>query len=280
MNNQITLAQAKPDLYTRPHTPTAHFSRWLRKHIQYVLIPIALALFLVLWQTIVVVNQYPEFILPLPTQVAASWFTNWQNGNIPRHLGITLLEIAFGFSIAFVFASVIGYVLAKSPLIEKIVSPYLVAAQAVPIVAIGPLILIWINTGIIQNALVAALIIFFPMLINTIVGVRSVSAEHRALMRSYNASAWQVFAKLEAPAALPVFFGGIRVGITLSVIGVIVVELMWADRGLGFLLNFARGALDTPLLFATVATLSTMALGLYASAALLERITIHWRSEK
>jgi NitT/TauT family transport system permease protein len=96
-------------------------------------------------------------------------------------------------------------------------------------------------------------------------------------MRSYAASRWQVFTKLEVPAALPVFFGGVRVGITLSVIGVVVVELLWADRGLGFLLNFARGALDTPLLFATVATLSVMAISLYVIVVLLERILIQGR---
>jgi NitT/TauT family transport system permease protein len=136
---------------------------------------------------------------------------------------------------------------------------------------------IWINTGPLQNALIAALITFFPMLVNTIVGVRGVRTEYRELMRSYAATRWQIFTKLEVPAALPVFFGGVRVGVTLSVIGVTVVELLWADRGLGFLLNFARGALDTPLMFATVATLSSMALCLYFVAALLEHMIIRWR---
>ncbi len=253
------------------------FKTWLRDHIQYVLIPFALAGFLLLWQTIVTVNRYPTFILPTPGQVATSWLVNWQNGNLPRHLGITLFEVALGFGIAFVFATVVGYALAKSPLLEKIVSPYLVASQAIPIVAIGPLIVIWINTGPVQNALIAAIITFFPMLVNTIVGVRSVRPEYRDLMRSYAATHWQVLTKLEIPAALPVFFGGVRVGITISVIGVVVVELMWADRGLGFLLNLSRGLLDTPLLFATVATLSVMALALYLAVALLERAIIRWR---
>ena len=159
---------------------------------------------------------------------------------------LTLFEIGLGFSIALAFAASVGYLLAKSPLLEKIVSPYIIATQSIPIIAIAPLIIIWINTGPMQNAVIAALITFFPMLVNTIVGIRSVRHEYRDLMRSYTASRWQVFTKLEVPAALPIFFGGVRVGITLSVIGVIVVELLWADRGLGFLLNFARGQLDTP----------------------------------
>ncbi len=252
-------------------------NRWIRKNIQYILVPFALIFALLAWELIVLVNQYPVFILPTPRQVAASFVDNWSNGIIPRHLRLTLFEIALGFSISFAFAASVGYLLAKSPLLEKIVSPYLIATQAVPIVALGPLIIIWINTGPVQNALIATLVSFFPMLVNTIVGVRGVRDEHRDLMRSYSASAWQVFTKLEVPATLPIFFAGVRVGVTLSVIGVVVVELLWADRGIGFLLNFARGALDTPLLFATVATLSAMAIGLYITVAILERVIIRWR---
>ncbi len=254
-----------------------HIPSWVRAHIQYILIPFVLGLFLVLWETLIVVKQYPVFILPTPRIVAQSLIENWQNGNLPRHLGITLFEIALGFSVAFTFAASVGYVLAKSPLLEKIVSPYLIATQAVPIVALGPLLLIWLNTGPVQNALIAALITFFPMLVNTIVGVRGVREEYRQLLESYAATRWQIFTKLEVPAALPVFFGGVRVSVTLAVIGVVVVELMWADRGLGFLLNFARGQLDTPLMFATVATMSAMAISLYALAAITERLVVKSR---
>jgi NitT/TauT family transport system permease protein len=261
----------------RPWNIEIHVSHWIRDHIEYVLVPFALLLALLAWELIVLVNQYPVFILPTPREVAVSFIDNWTRGIIPYHLQITLFEIALGFSISFVFATSVGYALAKSPLLEKIVSPYLVATQAIPIVALGPLIIIWINTGPVQNALIATLVSFFPMLVNTIVGVRSVREEYRELMRSYSASPWQIFTKLEVPAALPIFFGGVRVGVTLSVIGVVVVELLWADRGLGFLLNFARGALDTPLLFATVGVLSVMAIMLYVAVAVLERLIIRWR---
>jgi len=252
-------------------------SQWIRANIQYLLIPVALGLFLLAWETLIAVNQYPAFILPAPREVAQSLGENWQNGIFPRHLALTLVEIGLGFGIAFVFAASVGYLLAKSPLLEKIVSPYLIATQAIPIVAIAPLIIIWINTGSVQNALIAALITFFPMLVNTIVGLRGVRGEYRDLMRSYAANRWQIFVKLEVPAALPIFMGGVRVGVTLSVIGVIVAELMWADRGLGFLINFAQGHLDTPLMFATVAILSAMAIGLYLTVVLIEKIILRWR---
>lgn len=253
------------------------FAIWLVANIQYVLIPIAFVMALFAWQMIIVVNQYPVFILPGPRDVVEAWLENWANGSIPRHVSITLEEIGLGFGIAFAFASIVGYTLAKSPFVEKIVSPYLVGSQAVPLVAIGPLVIIWLKIGLVQNGIVAALVCFFPMLVNTIVGVRGVGQEHRELMRSYGANHAQVFSKLELPTALPIIFGGMRVGITLSVVGVIVVEMLWADRGLGFLLNFSRGSLDTPLLFATVATLAAIALGLYGTVVLAERWIIRWR---
>ncbi len=271
MNREYTLSKSRVQI------ESFELHKWLRSHIQYVLIPFALAAFLLLWQAVVVINRYPPYLLPTPGRVASSWIEYWQNGILPRHLGLTLFEIGLGFGLAFVFSMIVGYVLAKSPLLEKIVSPYLIATQAIPIVVLGPLIVIWINTGPVQNALVATLVTFFPMLVNTIIGVRSVRPEYRELMRSYSATAWQILTKLEIPAALPILLGGVRVGITLSVIGVIVVELLWADRGLGFLLNFARGSLDTPLMFATAATLAAMALSLYLGVALLERIIIRRR---
>lgn len=254
-----------------------HARHWIRQNIQYILIPFSLTFALSVWEWIVVINQYPAFILPTPRLVAASFIDNWTNGILPRHLQITLFEIALGISVSVTFATVAGYILGKSPLLEKIVSPYLVATQAVPLVAIGPLIIIWINTGPVQNALVATFVSFFPILVNTIVGVRAVREEYRELMRSYSANRWQIVTKLEIPAALPIWLGGVRVGVTLSVIGVIVVEMLWADRGLGFLLNFARGIFDTPLVFATIITLSTMAISLYIATALIEQFIIRWR---
>ncbi len=251
--------------------------RPIRKNLHLALIPFALAGFLALWQAIIALNNFPAFILPPPRLVADSFSEHWQNGILPRHLGISLFEVGVGFSIALIFASTMGYLLGKSPALEKILSPYLIASQAVPLVALGPLIIIWLGGGIWQNALVAALVAFFPMLVNTLIGIRNIRREYRDLMRSYAASYWQVLLKLEIPAALPVFFGGIRVGVTMSVVGVTVVELLWADRGLGFLLNFSRGALNTPLVFATVATLAAMALSLYIIVALIERIIIRYR---
>jgi NitT/TauT family transport system permease protein len=229
------------------------------------------------WEIFAQFKNLPSFFLPKPSVIAAHFVTAVQDGTLPRHLSITWAEALFAFTIAFIFASLVGYGLAKSPLLERIVSPYLLASQSLPVFAIAPFVLIWLGNGFTANALMGALVAFFPMLINTIVSIRSVSAEQREVLRSYAADTWQVFTKLEMPAALPIIFAGARVGITLSVIGVLVVELFWADRGLGFLLNFAQRQFDTPLLFAGIVTLLIMNLTMYIALSLLQRIVMPWR---
>jgi len=171
---------------------------------------------------------------------------------------------------------VLGYLLAKSPGLERLLSPYIVASQSIPTVALAPLLVLWFGFGLTSKVLVCALIVFFPILVNTVVGLRGVDSRYHELMRSFSASRWQVFTKLEVPAALPVFFGGLRVGVTLSVIGAVVGEFVGADRGLGFLVNVARGLYDTPLMFVAIFTLVAMALTLYGAVTLLERALISW----
>lgn len=243
----------------------------------YLLVPFTLALVLVLWELFVKAKAYPDFFLPPPSRIAARFVEAWGDGLLIRHGAVTLGEALMGFFLALLFALGLGYALAKSPLLEKIISPYLVASQTVPIIALAPLILIWFGTGFWSNAFVGALVCFFPMLVNTVTGIRSIRPEYRQLFRSYAASGMQIFIKLELPAALPVLFAGARVGATLSVIGVTVVELFWADRGLGFMVNVARGQFDTPLLFVTLVALSAIALAMYGALSLLEMLLVRRR---
>ena len=154
---------------------------------------------------------------------------------------------------------------------ETVLQPFLVASQAVPIVAIAPLLVIWFGPGIFSKILICALIVFFPVLVNTVVGLREVPDNLRDLMRSLDATTWQTLRLLEIPAALPVLLGGLRVGAALSVIGAVVGELVGADRGLGFLINVGRGQYDTALVFVGVFTLIILALSLYGLVLLLEK---------
>lgn len=236
-----------------------------------------IGLFLLLWEIFAVAQNVPTFFLPKPSDIARRFAAALADGSLTRHLAITWSEALVAFFIAFAFSSALGYALAKSPLLEKVVSPFVVASQSLPIFAIAPFVLIIFGNGFWSNALMGALVAFFPMLVNTIAALRNIGDEPRALMRSFASTDRQVFTQLEVPASLPYLFGGIRAGITLSVIGVLVVELFWADRGIGFLLNFARGQFDTPLLFAGIVALIVMNLTMYAVVAVLERLLMPWR---
>jgi NitT/TauT family transport system permease protein len=237
----------------------------------------SLALFLFLWDALVRWRDYPTFILPAPAVVWERFLRTLADGSLLTHTSTTLMEILGGLLLGVTFATLLGYLLAKSPLLDQLVSPYVVALQAFPVVALAPLLVIWIHHPMIRTMLIAALVLFFPVLVNIIVGLRSVEPELVAMMRSLQANRWQNFVKLEAPSALPVFLGALKIGATLAVIGAVIGEFVGSDRGLGFLINLAQGLLDTPLLFVALFTLVVIALGLYGLVSLLEYHLLAWK---
>jgi NitT/TauT family transport system permease protein len=252
----------------------------LRRHGQYLFLPLILLLTLLVWEGIVRLGGYPPFILPSPANVYAKLVSTLREGLLWRHTRITLSEIGGGLVLGLFTATVLGYAMAKSHALERFLAPYVVASQSIPIVALAPLLVIWFGTGRLSKVLVCALTIFFPMLVNTIVGVRSVDPDLAALMRSLQATRWQTFAMLEVPSALPVLLGGLKVSVTLSVIGAVVGEFVAADRGLGFLINVARGNFDTSLMFVALLVLVTIALSLYLVVALTESMLLRRRRDR
>jgi len=242
-------------------------------------IPMSAAVFLLIWSGVSRWSGLPAFMLPSPGQVWVRFLRAWEDGSLIYHTGVTLSEVASGLFLGMFVATILGYLLAKSPAIEQILSPYIVASQAVPTVAIAPLLIIWFGPGHLSKILISALIVFFPILINTIFGVRSVSDDLYDLMESLQATPWQIFSRLEVPAALPVILGGLKIGATLSVIGAVVGEFIGSDEGLGFLINIGRGLYDTALVFVAVATLVLMALALYGAVILIEHTALRWRTD-
>ncbi len=239
-----------------------------------VVVPVvaALAGFLLLWQAVVIISGFPEFILPAPAAVIERFVTALADGTIWPHLWTTLVEVALGFAVGAGLALVAGYALARSAFVERLLSPYLVAAQATPILALAPLIALWFGPGLLGKVVICALIVFFPVAIATMVGIRSVDGRLLELGRSLRATRRQILTTLEIPAALPSILGGIRVGITLAVVGAIVGEWAGAERGLGVLINLARGSLfDIPLMFATLLTIALVGIGLYLVVIVIER---------
>ena len=242
-----------------------------------VLAPVAFAVALLLWDALVRWQHYPTFILPAPAVVGQKFWATLVDGTLWRHTWATLKEIFAGMALGFSSALILGYLLAKSRRLERLLSPYLVAAQAIPIIALAPLLFIWIQSPALSKTLIVALTIFFAALVNTVVGIRSVEPDLLALMHSLQATRWQILTKLEIPAAMPVLLGGMKIGVTLAVIGAVVAEFVGADRGLGYLINLSRGILDTPLLFVALGALVIIAVLLYASVSWLEHRLLAWQ---
>jgi NitT/TauT family transport system permease protein len=242
-------------------------------------IALAGVLFVAAWKAAIALGQYPAFILPAPETVGQRFVEAWSDGTISRHAYWTLLEILLGFATGAAVAIPLGYLLARSPLAERLLSPYIVAAQATPVLALAPLLALWLGTGLLSKVVICALIVFFPVAISTMVGIRSVDAGLLEMSRSFRATRRQILGKLEIPAALPQILGGMRVGATLAVIGAIVGEWAGGDRGLGVLINLARGSLfDTPLLFATLLTIALIGVALYLVIRLVEWRLVAWHT--
>jgi len=241
------------------------------------LIPVSIIGAILSWQLVVTLGDYPAFILPSPQQVGTRLVEVIWDGSLIRHSLVTLGEVGSGLALGLCFAVVLGYWLAKMTWLERILAPYIVASQSVPVVAIAPLLVIWLPPGVLSKILITALIVFFPILVNVIVGIRAVPQDLFDLMRSFQANSWQILRFLEIPAAMPVFLGGLRIGATLAVIGAVVGEFIGADRGLGFLVNVGRGMYDTALVFVAVFTLITMAMAIYGIVSLMELRLLSWQ---
>jgi len=233
---------------------------------------VSLAAFLLAWKAATIIGSTPDYILPPPEAVVERGIRAIGSGVLWEHLGVTLLEIVLGFVAGATAAIVAGVALGKSVLVERVLSPYIVAAQAVPILALAPLLDIWFGGGLLARVVICALIVFFPIAIATMVGIRSTDPLLDEMLRSLGAAPAQRTRLLEIPSALPVIFGGLRVGVTLAVIGAVVAEWAGAGSGLGILINIAnQGQFDTPLMFVALAALAIIGMAFYGLVVFVER---------
>lgn len=237
--------------------------------------------FLLVWEGVVRWGEYPSFILPAPAAVLEALGQLTADGRLPRHTLYTLSEVIPGLLLGCAIAMPLGYLLVKSPLAEQFISPYLIASQAIPVLAIAPLLTIWIQSTYWSRVMVAVLVVFFPILVNVVAGLRAVPAELYDLLRILRANRWQRLIKLELPAALPILLAGLKMGATLSVIGALVGEFVQPrSQGLGFLLLTARYQFKTDEVFVVLFTLATMALLLHGGVVLLEKRVLYWQKKK
>ena len=228
------------------------------------------------WQLTVRALQVPEIILPSPTDIAE--YLVRRDQLFLRHLWPTLLQTIWGFALAVVGGVALAIVVSLTEFGKRAIMPLLVVAQIVPKIAVAPLFMLWFGLGDLSRVLIAFTVAFFPMVINTVSGLSSVSQEVVLLGRAFARSRWEFFLKIQFPHALPYIFDGMKVSITLAIIGVIVAEFVSSQRGLGYLIMFANGRLDTTMMMTAIVVLSVMGLALYAIIAVLARVIVYWRT--
>lgn len=234
-----------------------------------------------LWQVVTALELVqPAFALPSPLDVAEKFQQVIRDGRLWHHTRVTLSEIFYGLGLGVTIGVILGYFIAKLPLLEDVLSPIIVVFQSTPIIAYAPLLVIWFGSGTGSKVITCVLIVFFPMLMNTVVGIRQVPPELHDLMRVSRATRWQTFSKLEVPAALPVLLTGLKTSATLAVIGAVVGEFVAANAGLGLMMMLARSQYDTPLMFVGVITLALIAGMLYWSVSLLQRRLLAWQRRR
>jgi NitT/TauT family transport system permease protein len=218
----------------------------------------------------------PAFLLPAPSKIVVSFAEH--AGLLLKHGWVTTIEIVLGYLLSIVVGIPLALAIFMSPAFSRAVLPLLVSSQAMPKVAVAPLLLVWFGFGLLPKVLIAFLIAFFPIVISTAVGLASIEPEKIHLARSMGLGAAATFFKIRLPSALPSIFGGLKISITLAVVGAVVGEFVGGDAGLGYLLMVANGNIDTPLLFAGIIALTVQGVVFYFLVELAERLAIPRRT--
>ncbi len=248
-----------------------------RQAVIRVLLPVlTFVVFVVGWEALVYLARYPDYILPRPTVVAARLADTMRTGLLWSHAWATLAETVLGFAIGSGAGVAIGLAISRSAVLERMISPYLVASQAMPKIALAPLVIIWFGFGLTSKVVIAALICFFPLLVNTVTGIRSVPRKKIELMRSLSATPAQVFTKVEWPSCLPYVFAGLKVSSVLAVVGAIVGEYIGARAGLGYLINASGAGLDVVMMFVALFAITVLGMAIYFAIILVERRCLRW----
>lgn len=233
-----------------------------------------LALLIVAWEFYVRLFHVHAFILPAPSAIAKVIVTQFPN--LMRHTGVTTYEILLGFVIGNVAAVIAAVIIASWSVAERIFYPLIIASQTIPKIAIAPLFLIWLGTGLQPKVAITAIVCFFPTVVNTVQGLRSVDPDAVDLFRMVAATRVQFFQKLQFPNSLPYFFAGLKISIALAVIGAVIAEWVGASQGLGYLVMYGSQTLRTDLMFAALVLIAILGMALYLVVVLIERL-VSWQ---
>ena len=227
-----------------------------------------------LWEIGVRVWDIPKWQLPAPSEIGRELAAS--RGLLLGHTLVTLEEIVIGFMAALAAGLLLATGIAYSRVLERSVYPIVIASQTIPIIAIAPLLLIWVGYGLAPKVIVVALICFYPIAVNTVDGLKAVDPDMVNMIKTLGASRWQVFTKLQMPTAMPYMFSGIKVGISVSVIAAVIGEWVGASAGLGYLITYSQPLFLTARVFAAIVVLSAMGISLFLLASVVERMMLPW----
>ena len=248
----------------------------LRGRPELLLTPLSFVLLLGFWEFAVHHYAVNAILLPPPSRIARSLLEALTGGLYLTHFLVTVGEAAGGFCIAAVAGVIVGSLVTQFWLLERTLYPYLIALQSRPKIAIAPLIVIWFGYGASSKVIIAAMISFFPILVNVVVGLRSCDASKLDLLRSLSASKWQIFWYLRLPNALPFIFAGFNIAIIFSILGAIVGEFVGGEAGLGFLIVAANTTLDVSQVFAVLIVLATLGVTVFIGLQFVHRKVVFW----
>ncbi len=245
------------------------FSAWMR--------PILLcAILLVVWDLAIRLFRIPPYLIPAPEAVVKQLIAEWPK--LWRESLVTTYETLGGFALSIAFGIPMALLIAYSRTVESFVYPLLVFSQSVPKIAIAPLFVVWFGFGIIPKVICAFMLGFFPVVVSTVVGFKSVEPDMIDLARSMKASKIGTFMRISLPQALPSIFAGLKVSVTLAVVGAVVGEFVGSNSGIGYLLQIANGNFDLPLMFAALTVLSAIGVLLFVAVDVVERVMIPWHA--
>jgi ABC-type nitrate/sulfonate/bicarbonate transport system permease component len=246
------------------------------KRLTSVVAPIVLLLVLLAaWEGAVRLFDLPRYILPAPSRIGTSFVSHFPS--LLHHASVTLAEIVLGLLLGGIGGFALAVAVFYSPILERALYPLIIASQMIPVFAIAPLLIVWMGYGVWPKATVAALIGFFPIVVNASDGLRAPNEESVELFRSLGATRWQIFRKLRFPASLPTLFAGLKVAVTLCVVGATIGEWVGAHQGLGYLMLQSNALLRVDLVFAAILMLSILGLLLFGGLRIIERRALRWR---
>jgi NitT/TauT family transport system permease protein len=233
---------------------------------------------LLLWELAVHAFTLPSYLLPAPSEVVLVMVEKWRL--LLDQLQYTALAAVVGFAIALVISIVLGALIAASPAVERVIYVWLVVFHAIPKVVVAPLLLVWIGFGLQSSIIFVVVFTFFPMLVNTVTGLRSADPELLLVTRSMGASTWQTLQAIRLPSALPSIIAGIKISITLAPLGAVIGEFVASNKGLGHMLIQSVGSLEVPTAFAAVVVVSILGILTWYLAEWLERVAIPWHASQ